>query len=129
MLHFYTDSAMKQDAKNLQQAKQLVAMLLLINVALVFLTLPQYLRYVIWRFVNQNQSPAHFATFVLFFNISNKMFYTNNATNFFLYCAGGSRFRTDLKVILSCGMYKPPLSGSRVTMSSEGSQGTKVSHT
>ena len=80
---------------------QLTYMLLLVTTLFVVLMLPAYIRFVYGQFVTLN-TPAKFASYVLFYQISQKLYNTNNAINFFLYCISGEKFRNNLKDILFC---------------------------
>ena len=81
---------------------QVTIMLLLVTAFFLVLMLPTYIRYVYTQFVKLN-TPFKYTGFVLFFEISQKLYNTNNAINFFLYCISGKKFRNDLKDILNCG--------------------------
>ena len=63
--------------------------------------LPTYIRFVYGQFVKLN-TPAKFASYVLFYQISQTLYNINNAINFFLYCTSGEKFRNDLKELLFC---------------------------
>ena len=70
---------------------QLTAMLILVTFALLILTIPQYLRYLIFSIVNYRLDPQLYATYILVYHSSQKTAFINNAINFFLYCFSGSR--------------------------------------
>jgi len=90
--------AEKQQMTRLKDGEgQLVAMLLLVTFALLFFTLPQYTRYIVYLFVSYKENALTYAFFVLIWNITNKLYYTNSAVNFFLYCISGTKFKSDLK--------------------------------
>ena len=82
--------------------RQLIVMLMLVTFSLLILTLPQYIRYTVYEFLNFRDRPESFALYVMMFHITQKMYYTNSAVNFFLYCISGSRFRADLRESLTC---------------------------
>ena len=71
---------------------QLTAMLILVTFALLILTIPQYLRYLIFSFIQYKHDPQLYATYILLYHLSQKIAFINNAINFFLYCFSGSRF-------------------------------------
>ena len=77
--------------------KQLSQMLLTVSFMFLILTLPQYVRYVTYTFVDFRQSAQSYATYILIFNITNKLYITKSAINFILYCISGGRFRRQLK--------------------------------
>lgn len=108
-----------------RQETQLTAMLLMVTFAFLFLTLPQHIRYAVYTdVVDQRESESSYALYVLIYHITNKLFYTNSAVNFFLYCASGPKFRMDLKNLCSGRAKMPkdskfstiPISGSQVSM-------------
>ena len=82
---------------------QVTIMLLLVTTLFLVLMLPAYVRCVYTQF-RKVSTPAKYAGFVFFSQISQKLYYTNNAINFFLYCISGKKFRNDLKEILHCGI-------------------------
>ena len=76
--------------------KQITAILLLVAFSFFILITPMYAFIVYSMVVDYTKSPYDFAVFYLFYNVMHKLFYTNNAINFFLYVISGKRFRTDL---------------------------------
>ena len=48
-------------------------------------------------------SPEKYARLMLFYHITNKLYFSNNGINFFLYCISGKKFRNDLQEILCRG--------------------------
>ena len=80
---------------------QLTTMLLLVTVLFLILLVPTYIRYIYLNFV-VTDTPSQFASSMLFFQVTYKLFTTNNSINFFLYCLSGQKFRNDLKEILCC---------------------------
>ncbi len=76
---------------------QLTAILISISFALLTLTLPQYIRYAMYLFIDKDTNPVEYANYFLFYNISQKLYFTNNACNFYLYCLGSTKFRLDCK--------------------------------
>jgi hypothetical protein len=84
----------KEDSSS--RDNQLTVMLLLVTFTFLLLTLPQYARYaasVLWNYMS---SPQSYADYVLTAHVTNRLFTTNSACNFFLYCLSGTRFRQDL---------------------------------
>jgi hypothetical protein len=75
---------------------QLTVMLLLVTFTFLLLTLPQYARHVASVLWNYMSSPQSYADYVLTAHVTNRLFNTNSACNFFLYCLSGTRFRQDL---------------------------------
>ena len=80
---------------------QLTVMLLLVTILYLFLQIPGYIRNIYVKFVTQD-TPAKFASSVLFFMLTYTLSITSNGINFFLYCISGNRFRNDLKEMLCC---------------------------
>ena len=80
---------------------QLTKMLLLVTTFFLILLIPTYMRFIYLSFVKRD-TPTKFASSMLFFHVSHKLYHTNNAVNFFLYCISGQKFRSDLKEILCC---------------------------
>ena len=80
--------------------KQIIAILLLVAFSFFILITPLYAFIVYSMVVDYTKSPYDFAVFYLFYNVMHKMFYTNNAINFFLYVISGKRFRNGLITLL-----------------------------
>ena len=80
---------------------QLTTMLLLVTTLFLFLLLPTYIRFIYASFVITD-TPSKYASSLFFFEITYKLYVTNSAINFFLYCISGQRFRNDLKEIVCC---------------------------
>ena len=84
---------------------QLVVMLLLVAFALLVLTLPQYIRYAVYMVIDNRCSVKVYATYILFCNLTQKLFFTNSMCNVFLYAIGGSKFRQDVKNLFCKACY------------------------
>ena len=80
---------------------QLTIMLLLVTTLFFILLIPVYVRFVLTTFFKPD-SPYKFSIAMLLFQITHKLFHTNNGINFFLYCISGQKFRNDLREILNC---------------------------
>ena len=80
---------------------QLTIMLLLVTTLFLILLCPTYIRFIYLTLVKRD-TPFKYASSMLFYQISNKLYFTNNAINFFLYCISGQKFRNDLKELLCC---------------------------
>ena len=80
--------------------RQMIIMLFLVTVALLLLTSPQYVRYIVATSWDYNSTPEGFASFYLLVHVSNKLFTTNYCINFFLYVTSGTKFRSDLKNLI-----------------------------
>ena len=80
---------------------QLTIMLLLVTTLFLILLIPTYTRFVYSTFI-KSDTPEKYARLILFFHVTHKLYNTNNAINFFLYCISGQKFR--------CGDFnRPPL--------------------
>ena len=87
---------------------QLVIMLLLVAFALLILTMPQYVRYVVYLIVDNRANVEVYATYLLLYNLTQKLWFTNSMCNIFLYAIGGSKFRQDVKDLLCKSFWKRP---------------------
>ena len=94
--------------------KQVFIILLLVAFSFFILITPLYLFYIYDMVVDYTKTPRDFANFYLFYNIMHKLFYTNNAINFFLYVISGRTFRTDLINLFKSNKHKAD-SGSNLT--------------
>ena len=75
---------------------QLTIMLLLVTMLFMILMIPTYIRYIYTNFASRD-TPAKYASLMLFLHVSHKLYTTNNGINFFLYCISGQKFWNDLK--------------------------------
>ena len=85
-----------QKSKTSNTEKQIFIILLLVAFSFFILITPFYAFHLYIEFVDFMESPKAFAEFFLFYQIMHKMYYTNNAINFFLYVISGQKFRKDL---------------------------------
>ena len=76
--------------------KQVYAILLLVTFGFLVLTTAGYLLFLFIMLVDFRTSPKMFAGYYLFYNIAQKLHYTNHGINFFFYVLSGQKFRTDL---------------------------------
>ena len=96
----------KRESKMKNAENQLTIMLLLISTLFLILLLPTFIRFIYFSLVERN-TPSKYASSVLFFQITYKLYTTNNGINFFLYCISGKKFRDDLKEMLCFSTQKP----------------------
>ncbi len=82
--------------------RQLTIMLLAVSFAFLFLTLPLFIRYFLYTSINPRTSAKAYALYHFLYNLSNKLYMTNNAVNFYLYAITGSKFRKDLMELFGC---------------------------
>ena len=85
-----------QNSKTKNAERQIYFILLLVAFSFFILVTPLYACTLYVEFVDYRKSPKVFAEFYIFYQIMHKMFYTNNAINFFLYVMSGQKFRNDL---------------------------------
>ena len=76
--------------------KQIFAILLLVAFSFFILVTPLYAFSLYSVIFDYTKTPERFAGFYLFNHIIQKMYFTNNAINFFLYVISGHKFRNDL---------------------------------
>lgn len=98
------EEASSKPEQRIRSAKdtQLVIMLLTVTFALLILTAPKNLHYVIFLLVDYKQDAQIYAVFNLLYQVTVLMYYTNSAVNFYLYCLSGSKFRQEAWQLLSC---------------------------
>ena len=78
---------------------QLAILLIMISIAFLFLTLPVCIRYILAVMLDHENNPYHNAVYTFVYHFSQKLYFTNNAVNFYLYCIGGAKFRADLVTV------------------------------
>ncbi len=76
---------------------QLAIMLVAVSFVFLVLTLPLFLLCIVYTLVEYKDCPQSYALYVMLYNLTNKLYMTNNAINFYVYSLTGSRFRRDLK--------------------------------
>ena len=79
------------------QQGQIFAILLLVAFSFLILITPLYAFNVYISVFDYTKTPQRFAFFYMFYEIVVKLYFTNNAINFFLYVISGQKFRNDLK--------------------------------
>ena len=89
-------AAKSQNSKVKNSEAQIFAILLLVTFGFLILTTPGYLLFLFIMVVDFRASPKVFAGYYLFYNVAQKLHYTNHGINFFLYVISGQKFRTDL---------------------------------
>ncbi|KAI0243436.1 hypothetical protein LSAT2_000003, partial [Lamellibrachia satsuma] len=60
---------------------------------------PWFMRIIIFATVKFEPTPERIALNTLAWHVTNKLYFTNNACNFFLYCVSGTKFRRDFKTL------------------------------
>ena len=92
------DTARENTSKSIEN--QLTLMLLLVTTLFLILLIPTYVRFFYFAFVNQDTTEKY-AGAMLFYYLTTRLYFTNSGINFFLYCISGTKFRKDLKELLS----------------------------
>ena len=103
-----------QISKDKSSETQIFLTLLLVAFSFFILITPLYAFVLFTQFVDFNKSTKTFAEFYIFYQVMHKMYYTNNAINFFLYVISGQKFRNDLIGLLKCSHGKQ-MKGTSVT--------------
>ena len=85
-----------QSSKMKTSEKQTYAILLLVAFSFFILITPIYIFLLYDIFVDFTETPKSYAEFYLFYNIIQKLFYTNNGIIFFLYVISGKKFRNEV---------------------------------
>ena len=96
--------------------RQIYITLLLVTFTFLVLATPMYV-FLFWDKFAPGTTPYFYASYHLFYNVVQKVYYTNNAINFFLYIMSGQKFRTDLLKLFRCKCHKlPPDHSESVTV-------------
>ena len=82
--------------------RQITIMLVLVSCALLVFTLPQYIRFTVYIFIDLRRNHFLFGEYIFANGFTNTWFYINNSANFLLYCISGRKFRQDLLQIFKC---------------------------
>ena len=85
-----------QISKSKNSERQIFAVLFLVTFGFLILTTPANLLFLFIMIVDFTTSPQLFAGYYLFYNIAQKLYYTNHGINFFLYVLSEQKFRSDL---------------------------------
>ncbi|ELT90022.1 hypothetical protein CAPTEDRAFT_225492 [Capitella teleta] len=85
-----------------RRTDKITGVLLLVSITMLLLTLPQYVRYVYYSIVNYKETSREHARYILWYNITNKLFFTNHSINFISCSICGSNFREELKRLFQC---------------------------
>ena len=86
-----------QSSKVKNTENQVFVMLLLVSFGFLILMTPGYVLFLLITSIDIFSSPVAFAGYYLFYNIGQKMHYSNHGVNFFFYVISGRKFRSDLK--------------------------------
>ena len=91
-----------QTRKTTSIENQITVTLLAVTFSFLILTTPGYIMTIYIVLIGTGSTPKGVATFNLLFQVAEKVYYTNNAINFFLYVISGKKFRTDLGRLFPC---------------------------
>lgn len=83
------------------QDTQMTVTLLLISFGFLILTMPLHARYLYYQYTDYLTDMKSLSDFYLAYHFTNKLSYTNSAVNFIFYNVGGTKFRKDLRKLLS----------------------------
>ena len=97
-----------ENSKTKNSELQVFAILLLVTFAFLILTTPAYVFFLFIMFIDFSKTPKLFAGYYLFYNVAQKMQFTNHDINFFLYVISGQKFRTDFRNLFPT-MKKPKI--------------------
>ncbi len=106
ILKRYSLSKHKETDERLQSTSaemQAIVTLLAVSFAFLLLTTPSYVLFLCVMLVDFTSTPFKVAQFHMFYNCAHKLYYTNHGVNFLFYVLSGSKFRSDLRRILTCG--------------------------
>lgn len=92
----------EQSSKQQQQERQLTITLTVLSFTFLILTLPNLVRYAIYSYKDYDSSAQTYAIYFLLYHLTNKLYATNNAINFYVYAITGSKFRKDLRKLMKC---------------------------
>ena len=95
------EQRMETRQRKMKSAENQLTIMLLLVTMLFLVLFPTYIRFIYLNFVKRD-TPSKYASSMLFFQITYKLYTTNNGINFLLYCIGGKKFRNDLKQMLCC---------------------------
>ena len=104
---------------------QLTIMLLLVTTLFLILLIPTYIRFIYLTFLEPD-TPYKYASAMLIYHVTHKLYHLNSGINFFLYCIIGRKFRNDLKEILFGGGRTGFPSVNREVKSTSGSNVTDL---
>ena len=105
--YFKGDKLGNTEVKGSQKQAQLTAMLLGLTCTVLIVSLPTYIRFIYYDLNSYTDTPTSYAVYIFLAHFTQKLFTTNNAVNFYLYCITGSKFRHDL-MNLFCTQRKQP---------------------
>ena len=95
------DKGETEAAKRSASNKSVTVMLLLVSFAFLLLNAPMYMAYLVYLIKSYWTSPFAFAEAYFTANMVGTLWKLNHGINFYLYCLSGSKFRNELKDILS----------------------------
>ena len=79
-----------------------IVILLLVSLTFILLVVPQFLKIAYLSLINNTQTLSQQADNILLCQVTRKLYFMNNACNFFLYCLSGTKFRNDVAKLFRC---------------------------
>ncbi len=98
-----------------QTEVQMSIMLVAVTVTFLILTLPQYVRHVVFTFVHFNQTAERIALSAFLYHSSQKLYVTNSCVNFILYSATGEFCHIDIFCLVLWGVFMHTLKSTQDT--------------
>ena len=105
--HWIISKSQSQGHSTKSSERQIYITLLMVTFSFLTLTTPLHGMLFYTTFAS-GTTPYFFASFHLFYNVGEKVYYINNGINFFLYVMSGQKFRTDLVRLFTCKAFKNP---------------------
>ena len=97
------NDTVQKDRKLKRSEKQVFTILLLVTFSFLILTTPGYLYFLVINIIDLSELPLKSRVgFSMYYYTTQKLWYTNNGINFFLYILSGTKFRNDFKKIFRC---------------------------
>ena len=86
----------KQPKPMTSRDRNAIVTLLLVSFTFLLLSTPHFVKVALFSMTNGTSTLSRQADYSLLFQVSRKLYFTNNACNFFLYCLSGTKFRNDV---------------------------------
>ena len=79
-----------------------IVTLLLVSLTFILLVAPHFVKIAYLSLINNTPTLSQQADNTLLFQVTQKLYFMNNACNFFLYCLSGTKFRKDVAKLFRC---------------------------
>ena len=109
--------------KRLLTQKQSAVLLIVVTSTFLLLTMPLYISYLLFAFIDCEGDLDTRVVLVLIYHIAHKMYITNSAIHFVLYLFPGTRFRRDFVSLFLCKKPAYQNTSSRSSSKSQEVQG------